>query len=144
MTELSDCFERKLLTGISPSTGLAKKSLIQAGLFLTDAEDLLKIGKIRMGTIALYNAFFHVARALLFKDGIKERSHFCIARYVEEKYVNTKLLNRDFLNYLDTLRDARHETQYSLDFVEIEMDLYAGIGVCREFMKVVDVLIKWI
>ncbi|HEX7628323.1 MAG TPA: HEPN domain-containing protein [Candidatus Methanoperedens sp.] len=95
-----------------------------------------------MGTFALYNAFFHVARALLFKDGIKERSHFCIARYVEEKYVNTKLLNRDFLDYLDTLRDARHETQYSLDFVEIEMDLHAGIVVCREFMKVVDVLIK--
>lgn len=95
-----------------------------------------------MGTIALYNAFFHVARALLFKDGIKERSHFCIARYVEDKYVNTKLLNMDFLNYLDTLRDARHETQYSLDFAEIDIDLYAGIRVCREFIKVVDVLIK--
>lgn len=118
MTELSDCFERKLLTGVNPSTGLAKKSLKQGALFLTDAEDLVKIGKQRMGTIALYNAFFHVARALLFKDGIKERSHFCIARYIEEKYVNTKLLNRDFLNYLDTLRDARHETQYSLDFKE--------------------------
>lgn len=39
-------------------------------------------------------------------------------------------------------KDARHETQYSLDFAEIEMDLYAGIGICREFMKVVDVLIK--
>lgn len=142
MTELSDCYERKLLTGVNPSTGLAKKSLIQAGLFLTDTEDLVKIGKQRMGTIALYNAFFHVARALLFKDGIKERSHFCIARYVEEKYVNTNLLNRDFLNYLDTLRDARHETQYSLDFTEIDMDLHVGIGICREFMKVVDALIK--
>lgn len=118
MTELSDCFERKLLTGVNPSTGLAKKSLKQGALFLTDAEDLVKIDKQRMGTIALYNAFFHVARALLFKDGIKERSHFCIARYIEEKYINTKLLNGDFLNYLDTFRDARHETQYSLDFKE--------------------------
>ncbi len=137
MTELSDCFERKLLIGVNPSKGLAKKSLKQGALFLTDAEDLVKISKQRMGTIALYIAFFHVARALLFKE-----SHFCIARYIEEKYVNTKLLNRDFLNYLDTLRDARYETQYSLDFAEIEMDLYAGIGVCREFMKSVDVLIK--
>ncbi|MDL5502734.1 MAG: hypothetical protein QSU88_05910 [Candidatus Methanoperedens sp.] len=46
MTELSDCFERKLLIGVSPSTGLAKKSLIQAGLFLTDAEDLEPIRKV--------------------------------------------------------------------------------------------------
>lgn len=110
MTELSDCFERKLLTNTSPSTGLARKSLKQAELFLTDAEDLIKIGKERMAIIALYNAFFHTARALLFKDGIKERSHFCIARYLEEKYVHKKLLNAKFLNYLDTLRDARHDT----------------------------------
>ncbi len=142
MTELSDCFERKLLTNTSPSTGLARKSLKQAELFLTDAEDLIKIGKERMAIIALYNAFFHTARALLFKDGIKERSHFCIARYLEEKYVHKKVLNAKFLNYLDTLRDARHETQYSLDITEIEIDLGAAIGICREFMKVVEGLIK--
>ncbi len=142
MTELSDCFERKLLTNTSPSTGLARKSLKQAELFLTDAEDLIKIGKERMAIIALYNAFFHTARALLFKDGIKERSHFCIARYLEEKYVHKKLLNTTFLNYLDTLRDARHETQYSLDITEIEIDLGTAIGICREFMKVVEGLIK--
>ncbi len=46
-----------------------------------------------MATIALYNAFFHTARALLFRDGIKERSHFCVARYIEEKYVVKGLLN---------------------------------------------------
>lgn len=142
MTELSDCFDRRLLTNTSPSTGLARKSLKQAELFLTDAEDLIKIGKERMAIIALYNAFFHTARALLFKDGIKERSHFCIARYLEEKYVYKKLLNANFLNYLDTLRDARHETQYSLDITEIELDLGAAIGICREFMKAVEGLIK--
>lgn len=142
MTELSDCFERKLLTNTSPSTGLARKSLKQAELFLIDAGDLIKIGKERMAIIALYNAFFHTARTLLFKDGIKERSHFCLARYIEEKYVHKKLLNAKFLNYLDTLRDARHDTQYSLDITEIEIDLGTAIGVCGEFMKAVEGLIK--
>ncbi len=135
MTELSDCFERKLLTDTSPNAGLAIKSLKQAELFLTDASDLIKIGKERMATIALYNAFFHTARALLFKEGIKERSHFCVARYLEEKFVHEKLLDVKFLNYLDTLRDARHETQYSLNITEIEIDLGAALGICREFMK---------
>ncbi len=139
---MSDCFERKLLTNTSPSTGLARKSLKQAELFLTDAGDLIKIGKERMAVIALYNAFFHTARTLLFKDGIKERSHFCIARYLEEKYVHKKLLNAKFLNYLDTLRDARHDTQYSLDITEIEIDFGTAIGICMEFMKAVEGLIK--
>ncbi len=112
MIDLSDCFERKLLTSANPSRGLAKKSLKQAALFLADAEDLIKIEKERMATIALYDAFFHTARALLF-----------------------------FLDYLDTLRDARHETQYSLEILKVEIDLDAGAGICREFMKAVEGLI---
>ncbi len=141
MTDLSDCFERKLLTSTNPSRGLAKKSLRHAALFLSDAEDLIKIEKERMATIALYDAFFHTARALLFKDGIKEGSHFCIARYIEEKYVKTNLLPINFLDYLDTLRDARHETQYSLEILKVEIDLNAGTDICREFMKAVEGLI---
>lgn len=142
MIELSDCFEKNLLKNTSPSTGLARKSLKQAESFLEDADDLVKISKERMAIIALYNAFFHTARALLFKDGIKERSHFCIARYIDEKYTDKKLLDDSFINYLDVLRDARHETQYSLEIGMIDIDLVAAIGICKEFMKAVDRLIK--
>lgn len=142
MTELSKCFERRLLTNTGASTGLAIKSIKQAGLFLTDAVDLIEIGKKRMAIIALYNAYFHTSRALLFRDGIKERSHFCIARYLEEKYVDNELLDRKFLNYLDTLRDVRHETQYSLDATVSDMDLNVVAGICREFMDAVEVMIK--
>ncbi len=142
MTELSDCFARRLLTNTGHSTGLARKSLKQAEIFLVDAVDLINMGKSRMATIALYNAFFHTARALLFRDGIKERSHFCIARYVEEKYVRKGLLNADFLGYLDALRDARHETQYSLEVLTMDIDMSSAVGICREFMKAVEGLIE--
>ena len=141
MTELSDCFARKLLTNTGPSTGLARKSLKQAEIFLVDAVDLINMGKSRMATIALYNAFFHTARTLLFRDGIKERSHFCIARYVEEKYVRKGLLKADFLGYLDALRDARHETQYSLEVLTMEIDMGTAVEICRKFMKAVEGLI---
>ncbi len=142
MTELSDCFERRLLTNTGPSTGLARKSLKQAEIFLVDAVDLINMDKSRMATIALYNAFFHTARTLLFRDGVKERSHFCIARFVEEKYVRKGMLNADFLGYLDALRDARHETQYSLEVLTMEIDLNAAVAICREFMKAVEGLIE--
>jgi len=142
LTELSDCFERRLLTNTGPSTGLARKSLKQAEIFLVDAVDLINMDKSRMGTIALYNAFFHTSRALLFRDGIKERSHFCIARYVEEKYVRKGLLKADFLGHLDALRDARHETQYSLEVISLEIDMRYAVDICREFMKAVEGLIE--
>ncbi len=79
--------------------------------------------------------------SLLFRDGIKERSHFCVARYIEEKYVNTKIIPRKFLNYLDLLRDIRHDTQYSLDEVIIEEDLEEMIEVCKEFISVTEKLL---
>ena len=144
MTELSDCFAiaKRLLTTTGPSAGLSRKSLKHAEIFLVDAVDLINIDKSRMATIALYNAFFHTARALLFRDGIKERSHFCIARYIEEKYVHKGLLRADFLGYLDALRDARHETQYSLEVLTMEIDMSAAVGICREFMKAVEGLIE--
>lgn len=142
MTELSDCFDRRLLTNTGPSTGLARKSLKQAEVFLVDAVDMINMGKSRMATIALYNVFFHTARALLFRDGIKERSHFCIARYVEEKYVRKGLLKADFLGYLDALRDARHETQYSLEVLTTEIDMSAAVEIWKEFMKAVERLLE--
>lgn len=142
MGEVEKCFEKKLLMRSNPSLGLAIKSLKQARTFLVDAEDMVKFEKERMGIIALYNAFFHTARSLLFKDGIKERSHFCVARYIEEKYVDMKIIPRKFLNYLDLLRDIRHDTQYSLDEVIIEEDLEEMIEVCKEFISAIEKILS--
>lgn len=142
LISVKECFEKRLLRRISPSRGLAKKSLKQARSFLKEAHDLLDLEKERMAVIALYNAFFHIARALLFKDGVKEKSHFCIARYLEEYYVKKKLLDIRFLNYLETLRDLRHETQYSVEEVEIEQDLDKTYIVCSDFVDVVEKLVR--
>ncbi len=126
----------------NPSTGLARKSLKQARTFLADAEDMARFEKERMGIIALYNAFFHTARSLLFKDGIKERSHYCVARYVEKKYIKTNIISKKFLDYLDLLRDIRHDTQYSLDEVIFDEDLEEMIEVCKEFISAIEKLLS--
>lgn len=142
MDEVEKCFEKKLLMHSNPSTGLARKSLKQARTFLADAEDMARFEKERMGIIALYNAFFHTARSLLFKDGIKERSHYCVARYVEKKYIKTNIISKKFLDYLDLLRDIRHDTQYSLDEVIFDEDLEEMIEVCKEFISAIEKLLS--
>lgn len=138
LIDVKGCFEQNLLSRITPSIGLARKSIRQARSFLKDAEDLIKIGKDRMAVIALYNAFFHAARALLFKDGVKERSHFCVARYLEEYYVKRELIDIKFLNYVDSLRDLRHDIQYSVEEAEIEEDLGEVHAVCLSFIEAVE------
>lgn len=90
LLNLKECYEKGLLKDGEKSLRLASKSLKQAGFFLNEAQDLIDLGKKQISAMSLYNAYFHAIRALLYKDGVKERSHYCIARYLEEKYVKKR------------------------------------------------------
>lgn len=65
---------------------------------------------------------FHAARALLFRDGIIEKSHYCVAAYIEEKYVRSGLVERERITLMDAFRQDRHGVMYSLDFLAITGD----------------------
>jgi len=136
-----DCFEKGLLKKTQKNSDLAKKSLRQANFFLDEAESLIDLEKQVMAAISLYSAYFHVARSLLYKDGIKERSHYCIARYVEEEYVNKKLLNIKFLNAFETIMNMRHNIQYSTETITIDEDLDELYNICLEFLNEVEKII---
>ena len=58
---------------------------------------------------------FHSARAILFIEGYREKSHACIARYLE-KFVDEEKLEKEWVEILDFYRDIRHSDQYGLDF----------------------------
>lgn len=142
MDKLKECFEKGLLKKTAKQPELALKDLKQSEFFLNEANELLEINKKIMAAIALYNAYFHCARALLFKDGIKERSHYCIAKYLEEEYIKTKKLEIKFLNGFETIMSIRHNAQYSTEEIEIEEDNEELHNICEEFITAVEKLIK--
>lgn len=76
-----------------------------------------------MATIALYNSVFHAARALLYKDGVREKSHYCLQKYIEQEYGKTKKLSSEELSLFDLLRGLRQEVQYNVTRVKIDEDL---------------------
>ena len=80
-----ECFEQGLLKKIKPNLKYSEQSIKQAEHFLEEADILIENRINDMAFIALYNASFHAARALLFRDGIKERSHYCVSKYIEDK-----------------------------------------------------------
>ena len=75
-----------------------------------------------MATIALYNAVFHAGRAILFSDGIKEKSHYCLQKYLEAKSKKPDIINLDDIALFDSLRGIRQETQYNLIRVRFQQD----------------------
>lgn len=108
---------------MKPSKQYAIKSLDTSLSYIQDAKDNLKMNNHNLVIFCSYTAMFHAARALLFRDGIKERSHICIVSYLRETYPNLKRLS----NLLDIYRRNRHNTLYALDVLISEDDAHQGI-----------------
>ncbi|MBS3167103.1 HEPN domain-containing protein [Candidatus Woesearchaeota archaeon] len=87
-----------------------------------------------------YSAMFHSSRAILFKDGFKERSHYAILVYIKEAYSNK--IEMKFINELNILRLERHEINYGLekkDYAKNEVE--RTIKLVSEFLIVAEKLI---
>ncbi len=141
-TKVEECFEQGLLKKIRPNLNYAEQSVKQADHFLDEAEELIESNIKDMAFIALYNASFHAARALLFRDGIKERSHYCVCKYIEEKYQMQELITMQQSIILDSLRSKRNDIQYSLEQPEIEEDLNEIFEEVANFIERVKEIIK--
>jgi uncharacterized protein (UPF0332 family) len=66
----------------------------------------LEIEAVRSALMAVYMGYFHAARAVLFRDGIREKSHYCIGIYLET-YVEKGLLEEEWIALFDHIRGLR-------------------------------------
>ena len=115
----------------------------QAEHFLEEADKLIDLEMKDMTYIALYNASFHAARALLFRDGVKERSHYCVCKYIEEKYQISELITMQQSIILDSLRTKRNDIQYSLEQPELEENMDELFEEVSSFIeRVKELLVK--
>jgi uncharacterized protein (UPF0332 family) len=133
--ELDECFKEGLLKQTEPNELLAKQSILQAEHFLQEADTLIDSDIKDMALIALYNSIFHAARAILFKDGIKERSHYCVSKYIEDKYQQKELFTLKQTIILDSLREKRNHIQYSVYQTRITENLDELYNEAEEFIE---------
>jgi len=136
--KLQDCFKEGLLRKTNPSKQYAIKSLENSLVYIQNAKDNLKMDNNNLVIFCSYTAMFHSARALLFKDGIKERSHLCIVSYIQETYPRLRRLS----NQLDAYRRNRHNTLYALDFLISEVEAQQAIEDAEIFYKQINYIIN--
>lgn len=105
---------------------------------IEDATANLSIHRYRVVAILSYTAMFHASRAILFRDGIKERSHECIPVYLREKYLELETL----ANILDSYRRFRHDAIYGLDFVMDEAESRTALDSAKEFLEKIKIFIN--
>jgi len=136
------CIKEGLLRRIPPSKDKGAQSLKKAREWLKEAEGSLKAGAYGSAILASYTAMFHSARSVLFFDGFREKSHACVARYLEEKYVKAGKLDKKWVELLDHTRQVRHDDQYDLSFFSTRAEAEKSLESAKDFISILEGLFK--
>lgn len=118
-----------------PSKEKADGSRKAAEKWLEEAQKGLNSGIFNASILSAYLAMFHAARAILFLDGFREKSHYCIARYLEEKYVKSGRLESKWVDLLDHYRELRHNSQYDVSFFTSKEEAKEALKTARGFVE---------
>ncbi|MFH0818079.1 MAG: HEPN domain-containing protein [Candidatus Micrarchaeota archaeon] len=140
---LEECFENRKLRKARPDLLKAAASVQVAKRKVAEAEELAKAGFRSMALIQAYASMFHAGRALLFRDGIIEKSHYCLIIYLKEKYVKTGSIPIESITLMDSFREERNDVLYSLEKITVEgKECEEGVKSARQFIKIVERVLK--
>jgi len=131
---IDDCFRKGLLKRSCFPDNIIGKEIENSKKHLKNAYQCIRDGMLDLAVVSVYTAMFHAARAILFKDGIKERSHICVMIYLKEKYPELS----EYTTILDTYRRSRHTMLYGIDIKVIEDDAKLGIEQAEKFINKIE------
>ena len=140
--DFHDCIREKLLRRIPSSKEKAEESVNTAKKWLEEAEKSFENDAFNSSVMASYLAIFHSARSILFLDGFREKSHYCVARYLDEIYTKKNLLENKWIELLDHYREIRHDDQYSTSFFATKEESESAVEKAGEFVERMEKLLK--
>ncbi|MBI5035828.1 HEPN domain-containing protein [Candidatus Micrarchaeota archaeon] len=138
MIDFEDCLKAGFLRKIPPSPAQAKEQLEKAKVLLEEAKTLVNKAP-NAAVLTGYAAALDAARAILFNDGYREKSHACVARYLEAKY--SKEIGKNMIMMLDEYRNKRHKTQYASDYYPTVQEAKRIVAFADEFISRIEELI---
>jgi len=128
----AECFERRLLRKENIGPGRWERSIEVSSLKLERAKSLFEDGYYEESIFQAYTSMFHAARAVLYHDGVSEKSHVCVISYLEEYH--SSQIGIDMIGWLDEYRIERHEAIYGMDQIfRIENEARLAVDRCMEF-----------
>lgn len=105
------------------------------------AEDYIRKAEIILGKetydisfLTAYISIFHSARALLYKCGYKERSHFCLFEFVKHQFKDNKEMYR-LAEIAQNYREIRSAVQYEGSFCS-EATAKEAIADAKKFLEI--------
>ncbi len=138
--KLKELFEKRLLRKIPKDLDKSKKSLEVSKKYFKDCKKLIIIPSFNLVILSAYTSMFHAARALLYRDGIQEKSHYAVFIYLKDKYTNE--LGNELLFEFNNAREQRHDGLYGLESEFNEDDAKHIVNVAESFYKKINEILK--
>lgn len=110
------CLEKRRIVRQEYAEDLIDPELKNAKADLMTAKKTYSDSGFKWATIQAYYSMFHAARALLFRKGFREKSHSCLKAAIATLYVETGLLENDYLADFDSTMLLRESADYKSDF----------------------------
>lgn len=114
--EFKECLERKKIVTFPAGKRLIHKELRAAQEDLNDANFGLSHGKHKWPTIQGYYSFYHTARALLFSQDYREKSHYCLYVALKTLFVEPGKLDIEFAEAFYHAMILRENADYRSKF----------------------------
>jgi len=115
--EFKQCLDNKKIIPFAKGKTLLKKEISVARSDLFDSKSGYESERYKWSTIQAYYAMFHAARALVFSEGYREKSHYCLAVALRALFVDNKRMAaqsvHDFLNAMNLREAADYESDFS-------------------------------
>lgn len=108
-----ELFEKRLLRKIPKDGEKIKSSLRVAETKLEEAKRLFSAEFFGNSLLNVYTTMFHLGRAILYNEGIQEKSHYAVYVYLRENF--SKKIPLELLNVFNRLREERHEILYGFE-----------------------------
>lgn len=110
--------EKRRIIRFPEGRQLVDRELNAAREDLGEARDRLAKGRFKYATITAYYSMFHAARALLYREGYREKSHHYLLVAIEALYVSEGRLTPSLARDLRNAMILREEADYHSDFSE--------------------------
>lgn len=114
--EFKRCLEKGKIIVFKKGPSLVPKEMDSATEDLVSSKDSLKRKNYKWATIQAYYCMFHTARALIYAQKYREKSHYCLVIALEHLYVGKGLIERGLVESLIMGKDMRESADYRSSF----------------------------
>ena len=111
-----ECLDKGKIRPFSRGKILVSKETKLAFSDLQSAKKSFEEGNYKWSIIQTYYSMFHSARALLYAQNFREKSHFCLIEAIRAFYVEKRILNFEFVEALQKAKNLREEADYYGEF----------------------------